>query len=467
MVFWKETIMNSKKRMTKDSYANVMTGLGDTNKDKNTGLKINDQGVLTDEYLSSVYAADGIGTVIVDVVANDATKNGWTYKEDKEDKIKKELKRLGFKKAVNTALKYQRLYRGSIIVMVTERGDLDEELTQRSGAVTRLKVYSAARMNTMSSTDFITDPKDKYWDEPEFFKVRPLNGSEISIHRSRCLVFKGELVPDDSLSDYDLTYQYWGLSVLQRAHKRLAYYGAAEQGISNLMQELGLGVFTFENLAQILSHNKEEAMKKIVTRLEAINAAKSTIKSVIIGANEKFERVDANLSNVGDVMDRFMMGLSCVTSIPVSKLFGRSAAGMNATGEGDLTNYYDMVRDNQEDIQAELDILVKQVGISVYGGDPEKYGIDEFVSLWEPSEKEKAETEKIKAETYQLYTNMGVITPEYVEENEFPELQGQYLKREEEKAKEFAKQLEEAEKQKALLAAQNPTPPNPQQGGTE
>ncbi|MFQ8761936.1 MAG: anti-CBASS protein Acb1 family protein [Intestinimonas sp.] len=37
------------------------------------------------------------------------------------------------------------------------------------------------------------------------------------------------------------------------------------------------------------------------------------------------------------------LDLSGASRIPVTKLFGRSPAGMNATGESDLRNYYDYV----------------------------------------------------------------------------------------------------------------------------
>ena len=428
------------KKIRNDSYSNVMSGLGDDSKDKNRNLRIVAAGVLEDEQLSNIYVSDGLGTVIIDAPAEDATKNGWILLNDEDEKIAKELKRLKFKQIVTKALKYTRLYRGCIIAMVTERGKISEELPKNPGMITELKVYSAARMD-IQTTDFIDDEDSEDYDEPEVYRVRALNGTPVEIHRSRCLIFKGELIPDDTITDFELTNQYWGLSVFQRTHTRLKYYGATEQGISNLMQELGLGVYSLENLAQILAMNREDALKKIKTRLEAINASKSTINSVIIGANEKFERIDANLSNVGDVMDRFMMGLSGVSKIPVTKLFGRSAAGMNATGEGDLSNYYDMIRTIQEDMQPELDKCIQVVGQYISGGNRENYGIDEYVSLWEPTEKEKAETDKLKAETYQIYYNMLVLGGEDIINKEFPDLLNEYKKRENERAEQLQKQI--------------------------
>ena len=51
-----------------------------------------------------------------------------------------------------------------------------------------------------------------------------------------------------------------------------------------------------------------------------------------------------------DVYDRVMMDVAGAAKTPVTKLFGRSPAGMNATGESDMNNYYDYIdglRENQ------------------------------------------------------------------------------------------------------------------------
>ena len=89
----------------------------------------------------------------------------------------------------------------------------------------------------------------------------------------------------------------------------------------------------------------------------------------------------------------------------MTKLFGRSPAGMNATGESDLKNYYDYVDSQRESkLRPALYQLLPVLFMSEVGSIPDDFDID-FPPLWTPTAKEVAEIAKSKAEaivsTYQ------------------------------------------------------------------
>jgi len=428
-------------KLNNDSYSNTMSGLGNVKRDKNKHTQIDYSSIIEDDILDMMYIGDGLATSIVDIVADDSTRNGWTYLNDEEQKIDKELKRVKFKQAVNKAKKYARLYRGAIIVMITENGTLDKPIMNSSGAIKQLRVYSAARIQDMQ-IDIVIDPQSKYFEDVEYFNVRLLSGDTTKIHRGRCLVFKGEMVPDNAVSTVDFKNRYWGLSSLQRVEQRLKYFGATEQGVANLMQELGLSVMSLSNMKQILAMNKEEALSKIFTRIEAINASKSTINSILMDKDETFTRIDTKLQGVPEVMNKMETAVCAVSKIPVTKLFGTSPGGLNATGFSDMNNYYNMIESEQEDDQPEMEVCIKYVGSYVYGGNKDDYGIDEFKPLWSPTEKEKAETGKLNAETNGMYIDRGVVTSEDVQKKEFPELTDEHATRKKEEDDEMEKALE-------------------------
>ena len=48
------------------------------------------------------------------------------------------------------------------------------------------------------------------------------------------------------------------------------------------------------------------------------------------------------------MIQEFATLVSAAADIPTTRLFGRSPAGMSATGESDLRNYYDRVKTVQE-----------------------------------------------------------------------------------------------------------------------
>lgn len=408
--------MNKEKRS--DSYGNLISGLGKrTDKTQHTDA-LRDE-ILVDEALTTIYMADGLGARIIDVIPDDGTRNGFTVKNDDKGKIQEALAQLNFTGNLCKAWKFSRLYRGAIIAIITEKGELDKPIPVNYGKVTQLRVYSAARIEILP-TDINGDPKNKYFDDVEIFKVRKRDGGYLKIHRDRCLLFEGELVPDYDTSEIDTSQKYWGLSTLQRIYNRLKYYGSVEQGCSNLMEEAVIGKYTLENLSSILAMNNKDALDKILMRLEVMNASKSIINAVLLGKNESYERDSVNFSGVDSMIDRMMMNLSGVSGIPVTKLFGRSPAGMNSTGQSDERNYYDGIRAYLiNKVKPEANKLISLVGKTEYGK-PGDYGIDDFNSLWELTEKEYAEIQKMRADTYQIYMQNGVLSPDEVREKEFP-----------------------------------------------
>lgn len=407
-------------RYTKDGWSNLLAGIGKTNRDKTRSTEYGDITLLDDAHLSFIYDGDGFATNIVDAVADDMTRSGWYVETDEDGLIEKEMKRLKVNQIINQALKYMRLYRGAVIIIVTEKGKLEKPLPINSGVITNLKVYSAARINIMT-TDIITDPNSKYFDDVEYYNIRLRNGTNLKVHKSRCLVFKGGLTSD--YTDLDFKYRYWGISIIQKIWDQLKDFGAVSQGIANLMMEVNIGKYTLSNFAQILSLNRSDALEKIMTRLDAIDLSKSMINAVLLGEGESYERDTANLSGVSDIIDRMQINLSAVSNIPVTRLFGRSPAGMNSTGESDLRNYYDRVSTQQfTKLEGELEYLIKIMFNYLYPNKNMPFEI-KFNSLWEPTEREKAEINKMKSETYTNYINMGVIMPEDVQKIEFPDIE--------------------------------------------
>lgn len=392
-----------------DGWTNVLSGLGKLNTDKTKHTQIDGHTILLEQDLTSIWIGDGLGSKVVYAVSNDMIKNWITIPDDSEDKILKELKRLNAKEKFNEALNWSRLYQGSIIVMhFKNSGDLEKEVNLKTAKeIEFLKVYPSTRID-ITTESFNKDPKSKYFGDVEVFRITTITGETIRVHRSRCLVFKGIPVPANA-NGVDLKMRYWGMSVLQRVWDRIKNFGAIEQGIANLMYELVIGKYKLAGLEEILAGNNTAA---VYTRLEIINASKSIINAVLLGENEEYTRDTVNVAGISDILDRFMMLLSAVTEIPVTRLFGRSPAGQNATGESDLRNYYDVVTGQQEvKLERPLQLLVSIINNTVkVSGDV----AIEFNSVWEPTPKETADIRKLNAETDKIYIDSGAVTPEEV-----------------------------------------------------
>jgi hypothetical protein len=96
----------------------------------------------------------------------------------------------------------------------------------------------------------------------------------------------------------------------------------------------------------------------------------------------------------------------------MTRLFGQSPAGLTATGESDIRNYYDRISADQESrIRPGMERLLEAVIRSTLGHMPKDVAIT-FKPLWQMSDKERSEIEYANAQRDQIYLLQGVI-PEH------------------------------------------------------
>lgn len=88
---------------------------------------------------------------------------------------------------------------------------------------------------------------------------------------------------------------------------------------------------------------------------------------------------------------------------------GRSPAGMNATGESDLKNYYDYVDTLRESkLRPALEQLLPVIAMSAWGSVPENLDIS-FPPLWTPTASETAQIAERKALAIRDIFQAGLI----------------------------------------------------------
>ena len=104
------------------------------------------------------------------------------------------------------------------------------------------------------------------------------------------------------------------------------------------------------------------------------------------------------------------MDISGAAEIPVTRLFGRSPSGLNATGESDLQNYYDMIAEKQESyLRPILNKVLPPFIISTLGSLPDDFDF-EFDPVAEPSDKERADLAKCGTDNVVAAYNAGLIS---------------------------------------------------------
>ena len=379
-----------------DGWENVLTGLGNKHKDRSVATRMGTFCVLTTRELSHLYAGDGPATRIVNAVADDMTRNGWRINgDDANETLYKQGEELNLTAAVCEAMKWQRLFGGALIVKeYLGDGNKLESPVRKNARLVRLRVYAAPQV-MLGNCKFSTDPASPYYDDIEVFEVKKKYGGVVRIHASRCEVLKGQLWPPIDGMGLRMENKYWGMSELQAPYLALGVLGSFVQGIGHAGQEMAVSKYRLSNLMQILAENSTDAL---YARMEAIEASKSLINAVLLGKDEEWGRDQLSFVGLPEVFDRLAMMVSGASGIPVTKLFGRSAAGLNATGEGDTRDYYDYLNSKQASF---LSPLLRRLYSSLKSSVTD-YEIM-FNPAWSPTQAELVDMRFKQAQTDKIY----------------------------------------------------------------
>ena len=118
-----------------------------------------------------------------------------------------------------------------------------------------------------------------------------------------------------------------------------------------------------------------------------------------------------SFGGLSDIYEAFMMDMAGAAGIPATRLFGRSPDGMNATGESDLKNYYEMIDGMRErSLRPALEKLLPVMALSCWGFVPEDL-TPSFPSLAAPDPREEAEIRAMNTESLIRALEAGLLSP--------------------------------------------------------
>ena len=406
-----------------DAWRNVLAGLG-MKKDKSLVGTSNNIDVvpgfprLVDVQLESLYYTDGRVKNAVNIVAEKMMQNGFEVEGD-DGTLYKAFQKLDGPAKIIEALKWARIFGGSIIVLdVAGAGEWDTPWDPaRGGTIRGLRVYPRTRV-MLSMMETVKMPESLYFESFERYILQTASGTFFTVHASRCLVFKSVTKVDAAFPGWLDYEKFWGLSAIYEGLEDAGHFGTTVQGISHLVKECSIVKYKMSNLEQLVSENNYKAIE---TRMEAIDEQKSIINGVMLGEGEDCTRENFSFAGLPEIWDRQAMSVAGSYRIPVTLLFGRSAAGMNATGEGDDDNFNSYVAGLQ---QAQLaPPLYKLMGIlnaKTKTVDTSKESLTiNFNPLSKRDQKTDAETREIQSRTDKNYVDAGVLSQEEVRKNRF------------------------------------------------
>lgn len=305
----------------------------------------------------------GLAAAIIDNPAEDTTRNWRNWRASAEDitKIEKLEKDLGLKSMVMQAMIAARLYKAAAIYVNTD--DADQSSPLRPGATIRSLVVLTSQ--TLRPKEVVKDINSEYYGRAEYYTLQA--NSPVDIHASRLAIFLGRQLPADVRNSGAGIDDWNADSALESAVETVKQYDSAMANMSSLLYEAKVDVFKFQGFADMLDDPKNDDL--VTRRLVNQAAMKSINGAVVIDMQDEYQQKSATFSGVPELIAKIQESAAGAAGQPVTRLFGRSAAGLSGSGDGDERVYYDRIRQGQEnDVGPALRILDECIIMQALGG---------------------------------------------------------------------------------------------------
>lgn len=373
----------------------------------------NNQVALENLYTRSWAAGKIIDLPVNDMFVYERVISGLS--DDDKETIERFAEKIELNQKIKQLIKCARLYGSAFLIIISDDNVMTAPLNlNRQIALQNLII--ASRFDT-SINEIDTDITSPNFGKPLYYQFNLKNSAQINVHHTRVIRVDGmmPLTINSWQNGYD---QYFGISELVRCIQAINNEENISQVVDFLLSEMSMPILKSPNFREALENEKDAFENHNMTIQEFvanINNLKSTYKTTYLDSEMDLSRLEVNFGQIPELFDKFNNRLSAVSDIPQTRLFGRSPAGLNATGDADMESYATMIASMQQrllkPIYDKLDTIIAST-LNL------KDKIDfSFKPLMDISSKDKALIELQNAQRDQIYLVNGAISEEEVRQN--------------------------------------------------
>lgn len=399
--------MASGKVHLNDGMANVAAGLGAINaKTNHMYMVYSDPAQLEMTYRGSTWFRK-----IVDVPATDATRawRQWNAETDDITKIEKTEKRLQVKRKVRDALILQRLLGGAVLIPTGLPGNPEKPIRMDSIGVDTIKSLTLLNRFQVQTEGRITDINSPWFDHPKFYVITDGEGGQTNIHPSRVVRFSERRFTQQMTGD-----DGWGDSIWLRLADSIQNSETGSQVLATLLTEAKIDIVQMPDLATNMSTERHE--QALIRRFNIATQLKSVANTLLLDKDDQWNQKQVSFSNLPETVMTLLQVMCGAARMPMTKLLGSQAKGLNNGGDIDLKIYYDDISSEQE---MELDPAMVGLNEMIVRSALGKYD-DGIWHTWSPlyqmSEEEEAGVEEKYAKTAETLVNTGLFPPDALAE---------------------------------------------------
>ncbi len=338
-----------------------------------------------------------------DKMAEDALKNWIELKTDDDNvrsKINNEFKRLNFKQKLIECAQKMQIFGGAWILIGAKDGnsELSEPLSDIISEVTALTVMAKDDLTPVVWTEDILSPNYGF---PEVWRE---SGSQRNIHHSRLIFMSPKTVSVDHRKERNGL----GDSKIYIMSEAFKTWGIVNSSCEDICLDFATKIITVEGLIEKMTNDTD--YKALMRRFTLMNQTLSTDALMVLGSEEKFEKISHNLSGFKDIIIFAIDCISGAARIPKTKLFGQQLGVLAGATETANDYYLDCESFREMYFQQGIDRLI-QILSKVHNFDAEKVSWT-FSPIQTPTEQEQVTMQKTVAETVEKLLTYNTISDE-------------------------------------------------------
>ena len=356
---------------------------------------------MTDNYalLNSLYRDNWVVQNVVGLMVDDMLREWYKLKGDVTPEMQGALdqveRQTRTRARLNEGMRWGRLYGGAAgLILIKGQEDLSKPLDLDMvfpGSFQGLYILDRWQGVT-PNMEVVFEGGDPV---PESYSITDARGYTVTnVHHSRLIRFTGRDLPFlEKVAE-----MYWGESEVEALYKEVVAHDNVSANMAALTFQANINTMEYKGLEQLFSIGSTQAQRRFWNVMQAQSVLRSNFGTQLVEEGNKITNTQYTFTGLQEVYESMALNLCGASHYPMTKLFGRSPAGMNATGESDLKNYYDYVDSQREaKLRPALQKLLPVLAMSAWGFVPDDLDFT-FPPLWTPTATETAEIALKKAQ---------------------------------------------------------------------
>ena len=344
----------------------------------------------------------------------DAVRNGFHIVFDEGDEVTPDIKetierldrKFKIKKRLAKADKFKNIFGICHVLFIVDSDD--PEFYEKPfnpdgikpGSYKGIKIVDPYWVTPLLSTEAVENPGSRGFYEPTYWVV-----AGKKYHCSHFVILRGPEVSDVLKPSY----LYGGLPMTQLALERVYAAERTANEAPQLAMTKRLVVRYIQDIEKAVANQQgfEEAM-------QALSEWRDNFGVYVSSVDDRVEQQDTSLADLDiTIMTQYQI-VAGIFGVPETKLMGTSPKGFHSTGQHDIKSYHEELESVREN---DMDPILEKHHICLVHSHiaqllPDQKPINVGV-VWNPlaviSERERAETQEIKARTYKTIQDAGAI----------------------------------------------------------